>query len=108
MPKTKENKSLSHQFQATTFKPAYLSAGKQILVIYYYKDYKTGRLKRFRITVPKQKNRQLAVKMGNKMVDEINRKLFAGWNPYNDDKPFIVDKSFETAARLFVEMAEKM
>ncbi len=107
MQKSKENNLfLSDNSKVLNFKPAYLSVGKQILVIYYYKNFNKNKLQRFRISVPKKGTKKDIIKLGHKMVEDINQKLFAGWNPFNKNS-LSYDSSFDNAKTRYIEQGEK-
>ena len=65
------------------FRPAELKCtAKETYVAFYAKNPSTGLLERQRIRLNYIKGKTERKKYGTLMVQEINRKLYAGWNPF--------------------------
>lgn len=67
------------------FKPAQLSKGKVWMVTYYAQNPYSGEMQRIRIKVNRIKSIREREKYCNRLIKEINEKLYAGWNPYVDE-----------------------
>lgn len=61
---------------------AELRKGKDWIIVYYVKNPLSEKLERQRIRVPKRKSLKLMEREAKRIVDEINRRLQSGWNPY--------------------------
>ncbi len=75
-----KNPSSSYSLSLQKFKPAKYAPGKDAHVVYYVFDPTSKALKRMRVRVNHIAEGQRR-KYANKLVKEINDKLFQGWNP---------------------------
>lgn len=64
------------------FKPAQLSTGTDWFVYFYAMDPVTGKLKRKRIKCNHIHSTAERKKYAKHIIEEINQKLYAGWNPF--------------------------
>lgn len=65
-----------------TYKPAYVSVGKETIVVYYALEPISGQLVRKRIKLNHIKDQTVRMKYARKLCAEINRKLMSGWSPF--------------------------
>ena len=88
------------------YKPAELRINKDWIIVYYSRVPAKQELKRFRLRVPKIKNRNERLRYAKKMVASINFKLELGWSPfYEDNNNRYV--SFEYCCSRFIAFQEK-
>ena len=82
---------------------AELRKGKDWLIVYYVKNPITEKLERQRLRVPKRKSLKLMEREGKRIVDEINRRLQSGWNPYFESNETFYAKFDEVCERFLNE-----
>ncbi len=88
------------------YKPAQLKIGVQWLVVFHYKDPKSGVFVRKRLSVPKVKSKKERKQIGLQIAMSINNKLAQGWLPvYDLDKQSY--KSIKDASKLFLDITKK-
>lgn len=74
--------SFSENSPIITYYPAYLAEGKIWYVTYYAFNPFTGKMQMKRIKINRIKSVTERRKYGRRLVNEINKKLAAGWNPF--------------------------
>lgn len=80
------------------FRPAELHQGKEWFVFYYVLNPATEKLDRKKIKINRIKGIAERRKFANQIIQEINKKLYGGWNPYLE----------ESAPRGFTPLKEVM
>jgi integrase len=82
------------------FKPAYISDGKETIVVYYALEPVSDKLVRKKIKLNHIKDRSDRLKYARKLCVELNKKLLGGWSPFS---PYGTarDMSLEKAMELF-------
>lgn len=68
------------------YTPAQLSAGKEWFVYFYAKHPLIGTLKRVKVKINRIKNKIERKKFANTIIDNINKKLISGWNPFIEEQ----------------------
>lgn len=68
-----------------TFKPAQLSSGKEWFVYYYVTNPVTEKLVRKKVKINSIKGITARKKFANQLINEINQKLYSGWNPFLEE-----------------------
>lgn len=68
-----------------SFIPAQYSDGKEPFVYYYVKNPVTEKLVRKKVKVGRVRGTKERQKFANSVIQEINAKLYAGWNPYLEE-----------------------
>lgn len=76
------NKKMSDVSNLITFIPAQLSKGKEWFVYYYVVNPATDKLQRKRIKINRIKSIRERQKFANLLIDELNERLYSGWNPF--------------------------
>lgn len=67
------------------FRPAELHEGKEAYVSYYALNPVTNKLQRKKIKLNRISNPKERKRFANHIVDELNRKLYSGWNPFTEE-----------------------
>lgn len=80
--RTSPNKKMSKEKSLLKFTPARLSKGKVWFVEYYVWHPVTEKLTRKRIKINRIESAKEKLRYGKALVDEINQKLYSGWNPF--------------------------
>lgn len=65
-----------------SFKPAELYEGKEWFVSYYVINPATEQLHRKKIKLNRIKSITERRKFANKIIQDLNKQLYAGWNPF--------------------------
>lgn len=68
-----------------SFKPAQLYTGLEWFVAYYVLNPATEKLERKKIKLNRIKNQAERRKYATALINELNKKLYAGWNPYLEE-----------------------
>ncbi len=92
--------------QILSFKPAVIKDGYRMEVVYSYLSPTSGKFERFRKVVPKIQGKNHRKNYASLMCQEINQKLYNGWNPFEEDcqKVYL---GFNKSMELFLEQQEK-
>lgn len=89
------------------FKPATLQEGKEWLIKYYVEQPGTGQMVRKRIKVNSIKSIPERRKYAKKIIEEINRKLYDGWNPFLEESVSFGYTPLTKAIQSFLKQKEK-
>lgn len=75
--------SILQNFTNSSYKfyPAYLSIGKEWVIVYYVFNPYTNEMQRFRMRINRIKSITERRKVARTIITEINQKLYNGWNP---------------------------
>ena len=103
MPKNQKNVFYS---DIVGFKPAELRIGVDWLIVYYARNPLTGLLERFRNRVPKIANKKERTKYAQKMIYNLNEKLYAGWSPF-EEMGDVSLKQIKDCVEMYLKTIEK-
>lgn len=79
------NKKMPNFRSLLTFKPARLSTGKEWFVYYYVTNPVTDQLVRKKIKINSIKGAAARKKYANHLINELNQRLYSGWNPFLEE-----------------------
>jgi integrase/recombinase XerD len=80
-----DNKKMPRNQKILSFKPAELHQGKEWFVSYYVLNPATEKLDRKKIMLNRIKSITERRKFAAQLIQELNKKLYGGWNPYLEE-----------------------
>lgn len=90
-----------------TFTPAQLRKNSRWYIEYYVINPITGKMARKCIKINSIKSKIERIRYAKNLINNINSKLYSGWNPFNDDHAPKAHIKIREAARIFLRSKKK-